>query len=229
MANRLVSVWLGQCAAAGNAHFQLAKVIEPRRYPARALTRFARRRGRTRLLPALAPHRVSRNRCEERVPLVLRNGHGTLLSIHGVRASHSHEKQAPEPGKPARPSGSGVPAAQESFLGCPLLHNERTATLSHWEACLVAPYQATALGLRASECALVARTSPCLLERLSLSSGSGISLLELITWRDRDNLLDASRHHIKHGWCPEEGDVDNAKPVDDDVILKRNGDHYNAA
>jgi hypothetical protein len=41
---------------------------------------------------------------------------------HGVRASHNHEKQAPEPGKPARPSGSGVPAAQESFLGCPLLH-----------------------------------------------------------------------------------------------------------
>jgi hypothetical protein len=127
MANRLVSVWLGQCAAAGNAHFQLAKVIEPRRYPARALTRFARRRGRTRLLPALAPHRVSRNRCEERVPLVLRNGHGTLLSIHGVRASHSHEKQALEPGKPARPSGSGVPAAQESFLGCPDSTNERTA------------------------------------------------------------------------------------------------------
>jgi hypothetical protein len=29
--------------------------------------------------------------------------------------------------------------------------------------------------------------------------------------------------------CPEEGDVDNAKPVDDGVILKRNGDHYNAA
>jgi hypothetical protein len=100
MANRLVSVWLGQCAAAGNAHFQLAKVIEPRRYPARALTRFARRRGRTQLLPALAPHRVSRNRCEERVPLVLRNGHGTLLSIHGVRASHSHEKQALEPDLP---------------------------------------------------------------------------------------------------------------------------------
>ena len=109
MANRLASVGLGQCAAARNAHFQLAKVIEPRRYPARALTRFARRRGRTRLLPALAPHRVSRNRCEERVPLVLRNGHATLLSIHGVRASQSHEKQAPEPGKPARPSGSGCP------------------------------------------------------------------------------------------------------------------------
>jgi hypothetical protein len=51
MANRLASVWLGQCAAAGSAHFQLAKVIEPRRYPARALTRFARRRGRTRLPP----------------------------------------------------------------------------------------------------------------------------------------------------------------------------------
>src|SRR6476646_4081673 len=105
MANRLASVWLGQCAAAGSAHFQLAKVIEPRRYPARALTRFARRRGRTRLLPVLVPHRVSRNRCEERVPLVLRNGHATFLSISVVRA-HSHEKQAPEPGKPARPTSA---------------------------------------------------------------------------------------------------------------------------
>jgi hypothetical protein len=53
------------------------------------------------LLPALAPHRVPRNHCEERVSLVLFNGHGTLPSVHGVRVSHSHETQAPEPRKPA--------------------------------------------------------------------------------------------------------------------------------
>jgi hypothetical protein len=120
------SVWLGQCAAAGNAHLQLAKVVEPRRYPARSLTRLARRRGPTRLLPALAPHRVPRNHCEERVPLVLPNGHGTLPSVHGVRVSHSHEKQAPEPGKPepskrgARLSATGIRSHRreiKSFLG----------------------------------------------------------------------------------------------------------------
>ena len=72
--------WLGRRTAAANAHLQLAKVIEPRRYPARALTGFARRRGRTGLPTVLAPHRVSRNRCEERLPMVLPNGHGTLLS-----------------------------------------------------------------------------------------------------------------------------------------------------
>ena len=72
--------WLGRRTAAANAHLQLAKVIEPRRYPAGALTGFARRRGRTGLLTVLAPHRVSRNRCEERLPMVLPNGHGTLLS-----------------------------------------------------------------------------------------------------------------------------------------------------
>ena len=49
-------------------------------------------------------------------------GTARSFQFHGVRASHSHEKQALEPGKPARPSGSGVPAAQESFLGCPILH-----------------------------------------------------------------------------------------------------------
>jgi hypothetical protein len=101
------SVWLGQCAAAGNAHFRLAKVVEPRRYPARSLTRFARRRGPTRLLPALAPHRVPRNHCEESVPLVLPNGHSTHPSVHGVRVSHSHEKQAPEPGS-RQPSRRGA-------------------------------------------------------------------------------------------------------------------------
>ena len=101
MANRLASVWLGQCAAAGSAHFQLAKVIEPRRYPARALTRFARRRGRTRLLPVLAPHRVSRYRCEERVPLVLDprfkdiSGAMCVIFLHPIRAKYL-EPRAPD-------------------------------------------------------------------------------------------------------------------------------------
>jgi hypothetical protein len=68
----------------------------------------------------------SGNHCEGRVPLVLPNGHGTLPSVHGVRVSHSHEKQAPEPGKPepskrgARLSATGIRSHRreiKSFLG----------------------------------------------------------------------------------------------------------------
>jgi len=134
------SVWLGQCAAAGNAHFRLAKVVEPRRYPARSLTRFARRRGPTRLLPALAPHRVPRNHCEEPVPLVLPNGHNTHPSVHGVRVSHSHEKRAPEPGKPAakqagcppfRDGNSESPLRNQIFPHAARRHDRR----SSWNAC----------------------------------------------------------------------------------------------
>jgi hypothetical protein len=142
MANRLASVWLGQRAAAGNAHFQLAKVIEPRRYVARALTRFARRRGRTRLLPALAPHR---NRCEERVPLVLSNGHGTLLSIMGY-VHHTtmrskllnRESRLGRPGRGARRPGGRRLKREKIGVGkhridlgaaCPL----PTRSLHHWQ------------------------------------------------------------------------------------------------
>jgi hypothetical protein len=134
------SVWLGQCAAAGNAHFRLAKVVEPRRYPARSLTRFARRRGPTRLLPALAPHRVPRNHCEEPVPLVLPNGHNTHPSVHGVRVSHSHEKQAPEPGKPAakqagcrpfRDGNSESPLRNQIFRTAGMFNRPRIRSRAH--------------------------------------------------------------------------------------------------
>jgi hypothetical protein len=35
------------------------------------------------------------------------NGHGSLPSVHGVRASHIHKKQAPEPGKPEATTEAG--------------------------------------------------------------------------------------------------------------------------
>jgi hypothetical protein len=122
--NRLASVWLGQRAAAGNAHFQLAKVIEPRRYPARALTRFARRRGRTRLLPALAPHR---NRCEERVPLVLSNGHGTLLSIMGYVHHTTMRSKLLNRESRLGQAGRGCPPPRSRFWAARYSTNERTA------------------------------------------------------------------------------------------------------
>ena len=43
------------------------------------------------------------------------NGHGSLPSVHGVRASHSHKKQAPEPGKPEATTEAGRDAPEHDW------------------------------------------------------------------------------------------------------------------
>jgi hypothetical protein len=135
------SVWLGQCAAAGNAHFRLAKVVEPRRYPARSLTRFVGEgpRGccpRSRLTEFRAT--TARNPSHWSFPMgIARTLRFTGYVYHTATRSKllSRESRQPAGGVPAFPRREfGITATKSNLSPCPL-STRRHDRRSSWNAC----------------------------------------------------------------------------------------------